>query len=470
MTDKKFHDEENLTEELTQELTEELTEELTQELPDSVDQMIEDIRRDIQDDSVAAPDYPESTPQTQQEETTEFRDQEYLDTFGDNLPSGFTDAPADTSAEEAVEEPIAEPAPVKPPKQKRKKKPKRRGSAVFVGFSTVIYIALVIAVSLILAKFAWMCADDVLALTKPDEVVSVTIPKDAKQDDITQALYEAELINYPWLFDIYSSFANVEDRINPGSYELNKLYDYHAIVNGLSSSAARTTVQVTLIEGYSCKQIFQLLEDAQICTVEELQNAAANGEFADYWFVADLPKGQPNRLEGYLYPDTYEFYTYEDPEVVLSKILDNFAYRFDDALLAQVDASGYTLHEILAVASIIEEEASSEGERADIASVIYNRLNSTDLRYLQMDSTVFYAAELMDVEFDTELDNPYNTYYYEGLPAGPIDNPGMSAIRAALNPNDTNYYYFAYGTDGVSHFYSDFDSFSEFLASDQYAG
>ena len=461
MTDKKYN-----TDELN-----ELIEEFGQNSDNEVDRMIEDIHKDIEEE---ATDYQEHTPATQQEEVTEFRDQEYLETFGDSLPSGFTDGqehneaflPQEEEAAEMEEAPRAE----KKKRKKKKKKLKRRNSAVLVGFSTIIYIALIAGASLILAKFAWMCADDVLALTKPDQTVTVTIPKDATLEQINEALYEAELIKYPWLFDIYGSYANVEERVNAGTYELNMLYDYHAIVNALSNSAARTTVQVTLIEGYSCSQIFQMLEDAQVCTVEELQYAAANGDFADYWFITELPKGEANRLEGYLYPDTYEFYTYEDPEIVLSKILDNFAVRMDDAIMAQVEASGYSLHEILAVASIIEEEAASEGERADIASVIYNRLNSTDLRYLQMDSSVFYAAELMGTEFDTDLDNPYNTYRYEGLPAGPIDNPGMACIQAALNPSNTNYYYFAYGTDGVSHFYSDFDSFSEFLASDEYAG
>ena len=460
MTDKKYN-----TDELN-----DLIEEFGQASSNDVDRMIEDIQRDITEEQ---PIYPESTP-ANQEEMTEFRDQEYLEAFGDSLPSGFTDGQEHNAEFLPPEEEAApmtfEAQTEKKKRKKKKKKLKRRNSAVLVGFSTVIYIAMIAALSLIFAKFAWMCADDVLALTKPDQTVTVTIPKDATLEEINSALYEAELIKYPWLFDIYGSYAHVEDRVNPGTYELNMLYDYHAIVNALSSSAARTTVQVTLIEGYSCTQIFQLLEDAQVCTVEELNNAAANADFADYWFITELPKGQANRLEGYLYPDTYEFYTYEDPEVVLSKILDNFEYRMDDSIMAQVQASGYTLHEILTVASIIEEEAASEGERADIASVIYNRLASTDLRCLQMDSSVFYAAELMGTEFDTELDNPYNTYRYEGLPAGPIDNPGMACIEAALNPTNTNYYYFAYGTDGVSHFYNDFETFSQFLASDMYAG
>ena len=339
-----------------------------------------------------------------------------------------------------------------------------------VEFSTVIYIGMVAAVSLLLAKFAWLCADDVLALTKPDEVTTVTIGENATLGEIADALHDADLINYPWLFKIYGNYAHVADRVKAGTYELNRLYDYHAIVNGLSSGEARETVKVTLIEGYSCKQIFQLLADAGVCSVEQLEQAASSGDYSEYWFASDLPKDGANRLEGYLYPDTYEFYTQADAQVVLRKILDNCDAKIDDTLRAQVEQSGHSLHEIITVASLIEEEAASEGERADIASVIYNRLASKELPYLQLDSTVYYAADLMGESFDTNLDNPYNTYRYEGLPPGPIDNPGMNSIRAALAPNETDYYYFAYGTDGVSHFYRDFDSFSAFLNSDEYAG
>ena len=212
------------------------------------------------------------------------------------------------------------------------------------------------------------------------------------------------------------------------------------------------------------------MADAGVCSVEQLEQAASSGDFSEYWFASDLPKDGANRLEGYLYPDTYEFYTQADAQVVLRKILENFDAKIDETLRAQVEQSGHSLHEIITVASLIEEEAASEGERADIASVIYNRLASKELPYLQLDSTVYYAAELMGESFDTNLDNPYNTYRYEGLPPGPIDNPGMNSIRAALAPNKTDYYYFAYGTDGVSHFYRDFDSFSAFLNSDEYAG
>ena len=454
-----------------------------------IDQMIADIRKELHD---GEPDYPESTPETAPA-LEEFRDQEYLDTFGDSLPEVFLDQPAgqenaegeesdELSAEydedydedfdeESDELDDTDALPAQPSRRRggKHRSRKRRGSAVFSTFSTLIYIVMVAAVSLLLAKFVWMCADDALALTKEDRDVTVTIPENATLDDIADILHEADLINYPWLFKLYGSQANAEERVKAGSYELNGLYDYHALLNGLSSSQSLEIVEVTVIEGYSCKQIFQQLEEAGVCTVEELEDAAANETF-DFWFVEDIPQGESNRLEGYLFPDTYEFYKNADPVNVLSKFLENFENRMDDTIMQQVENSGYSLRQIITIASMIEEEAASEEERGDIASVIYNRLNSTELPYLQLDSTVYYAADLMGVEFDTELDNPYNTYRYEGLPAGPIDNPGLSSIKAALNPTTTNYYYFAYGTDGVSHFYEDFDSFSAFLNSDEYAG
>lgn len=249
---------------------------------------------------------------------------------------------------------------------KRTRKPKKRRSAVVVAFSTVIYIGMVAAVSLLLAKFAWLCADDVLALTKPDEVTTVTIGENATLGEITDALHDADLINYPWLFKIYGNYAHVADRVKAGTYELNRLYDYHAIVNGLSSGEARETVKVTLIEGYSCKQIFQLLGGRRCLHRRQLEQAASSGDFSEYWFASDLPKDGANRLEGYLYPDTYEFYTQADAQVVLRKILDNFDAKIDDTLRAQVEQSGHSLHEIITVASLIEEEAASEGERADM--------------------------------------------------------------------------------------------------------
>ena len=184
--------------------------------------------------------------------------------------------------------------------------------------------------------------------------------------------------------------------------------------------------------------------------------------------MKDLPYGQPNRLEGYLFPDTYEFYLMDDPEKVLGRFLRNFDNRVDDDLRELIADSGYSMHEIVTMASIVEGEAANDSERAKIASVMYNRLDHWDVPYLGMDSTVYYGARQMGVPFSTELDSPYNTYLYPGIPAGPICSPGMNSIRAVLYPEDTKFYYFATGIDGLNHFFTNESDFNNFINSDQF--
>ena len=120
------------------------------------------------------------------------------------------------------------------------------------------------------------------------------------------------------------------------------------------------------------------------------------------------------------------------------------------------------------MASIVEAEAANDEERPKVASVMFNRLNNWENPLLGMDSTVVYGARLLGTTFSTELDSPYNTYLHKGIPVGPICNPGLNSIRAVLHPEDTDYYYFATGVDGVNHFFKDADSFGAFINSDEY--
>lgn len=363
------------------------------------------------------------------------------------------------------EEPDGEASAEKPKKKKRKKK----RTPILVRL--ILYAALVAMLGCGLGLFGWECAQDVLALGHDDNVITVTVGKDDTIEDVAQMLYTKGLIHHRWLFRMYCNLTHAEEKIDPGTYELNSLYDYHALVNGMiANSGTRATVTVMITEGYDCEQIFALMEENGVCDAAELREAAENGDF-DYWFLADIEKGTPGRLEGFLYPDTYDFYVNDDAENVLKKMLNNFDRKMDDELQAKVEASGYSIREVMTIASIIEEEAANDDERADISSVIHNRLATDNyLRYLQMDSTVFYACQLAGEGFDLTFDSPYNTYVYPGLPAGPIDNPGMQSILAALEPSQTDYYYFAAGVDGVSHFFSDFDSHQAFITSDQFAG
>ncbi len=331
-----------------------------------------------------------------------------------------------------------------------------------------LFLAIAVGLGLLAAKWGWRWADDVLALTRPDKEVEVVINDADDLDDITTTLKDAGAIEYEWLFKLYCKFSGSEHYFDPGVYKINLTYDYHALVNNLMASAgSRETVKLMIVEGADCYEIFDLFEENGVCSREKLEEAAANYEF-DYDFLKDVPYGASNRLEGYLFPDTYEFYLKDDPEKVLNRLLRNFENRLTEEDMEKVENSGYTLREILTMASIVEEEAANEDERFKVASVMYNRLNNWEDPKLGMDSTVNYAAKLLGTSFTVELESPYNTYLYPGIPVGPICNPGLESIRAVLKPDDTKYYYFATGVDGLNHFFKDYNSFLEFINSDQY--
>ena len=357
------------------------------------------------------------------------------------------------------------------------------------GVKVLLYVCCVLAASVLLAVFGWRLADDVLALTKPDEEITITVPENATVADVSRELKEKGLIEYEWLFRFYCLYSHAERKIQPGTYELNHLYDYHALVNGMTPSAGvRATTEVTIPEGYECEDIFALLEEAGVASAADLEQAAANYEF-DYAFLQDLPYGDKNRLEGYLFPDTYQFYLNDKPENVLGRFLRNFESKITDDMYAALDelnakleekmrANGFeeseiesaklSFHDVVIVASLVEKETAKTSESASIASVIYNRLCSKLYPCLQIDATIQYALdERKEVlsNADKAIISPYNTYTNAGLPAGPIANPGINSIRAALYPADTDYYFYALGEDGVHKFSKTYYEHQDFLAS-----
>ena len=159
----------------------------------------------------------------------------------------------------------------------------------------------------------------------------------------------------------------------------------------------------------------------------------------------------------------------------LNKLISNFVSRLGSDGMEQVEASKYSLEEIITIASLIEEETDGS-DQANIASVIYNRLNNTSYEtagLLQIDASLLYALpdhEGAITNEDKAVDSPYNLYKNKGLPPTPISNPGLASIQAALDPAETNYYYYALGTDGKHHFSTTLAEHNAFLASGQYAG
>ena len=349
-----------------------------------------------------------------------------------------------------------------PPRQRKhpRKPPKRKGTGAG-------YYVTILVISAILAGVGWLMCNDLLALNKKDHSAEIVVTDGEKLGSVSKSLKKEGLINYRGLFLLYSSLSDTA--VVAGTYELNTSMDYHALLTAMSArSGARKTVNVTIPEGYSMQQIFELLEEKNVNTVEALTEAAANEDY-DYDFLANKEKGDASRLEGYLFPDTYQFYSGGDAKTVINKMLRNFDNKMTDELRQTISDSGYTMDEIITIASLIEKETDgSDGTK--ISSVIRNRLKNSGetAGYLQIDAALLYAlGEHKEVltDADKEIDSPYNLYKNKGLPPTPICNPGMSSIRSALYPDNTSYYFYALGEDGVHHFFKTYREHLNFLES-----
>lgn len=319
---------------------------------------------------------------------------------------------------------------------------------------TFLYAMMVIVASLLLAVYALHVANDALALMKPSSDLSVKIEKGSTVGRIARELKDAGLIEYRWAFVLFAKVTGNADSFQYGTYVLNTDMDYLELVTNLQKTASfRATVTVMIPEGAELREIIATLDEKNVCTAEELWDAVENHPF-DYDFLQNLPERE-NRLEGYLFPDTYEFFEQSDAVTVLTKFLDNFEVKFSQELRDRAQEIGMSIDEVVTLASIIEREAASDEDRATVSSVFHNRLNSTQYPLLQSCATVQYVLQERKPVLtydDIKIDSPYNTYLYEGLPIGPIASPGLASIRAALYPETTDYYFFVVTADGTHIF------------------
>lgn len=360
----------------------------------------------------------------------------------------------------------------------RKGRPKRKKGEGLFGIpnilATVVWLALIVAIGVTAGRMLWVCAADVLAFGREDKAVTVTIYEADTMDDIIDKLHDKGLIRYKSLFKLYADISDAEEDIKPGIYDLNTRYDYHALVNFMSPRSSREVITLTIPEGYTCRQIFQLLEENRICTALDAAAYAADGELGDYWFLEGVQRGSENCLEGFLFPDTYEFYKNSTPKEALSRMLNNFEIKFSEEMRAQIDqlnanvtGGGYSVREVVIVASLIEKESAAAAESAKIAGVIYNRLFNWDGNpaYLNIDASIVYAQGGEAQHIDTGLDSPYNTYTNMGLTPTAIANPGLSSLQAALNPESHNYYYYVLNpSTGMHQFSTTYEEHSAYVS------
>lgn len=358
----------------------------------------------------------------------------------------------------------------------RKRRRKKR-------INPLLYILFVLVTSAILAGVGWLLFSDFCAFNKEPIETTVEITAEDNIRTVADKLHDAGLIEYKWFFRFFAGISHAEEEIGLGNYELNTDMDYKALIRGMRSTSGNMTaetVRVTIPEGYTVRQIIRLLAKNGVSTEELLTEAAKTYDF-QYDFI-DNTTEDISRLEGYLFPDTYEFYANissvsQVGKEVFGRLISTFNSRLDDELLEKMAAKGYDLQDILTIASLIEKETDGT-DQGMIASVIYNRLEGPGDKagtygMLQIDASLLYALpdhEGAITSADMETDSRYNLYKYAGLPPTPIANPGLAAIQAALEPEETDYYYYALGTDKKHHYFTNYNDFLNFVNSSQYGG
>lgn len=297
-------------------------------------------------------------------------------------------------------------------------------------------VSLGAAISLLLIT----SANDAFALMKTGEKKSVVLARETSSAELAGILSESKIIDMPSVFGIYSAFRG-KASFPAGEYELSPSMSYDEIFSALSGKKAREQIRITIPEGTDTDGIIDIFVGAGIGSREDFLSALDSDHGFD--FVPDKPTGRTYRCDGYLFPDTYFFYSDATADDAVAKMLKNFDLKFSQKLRDAAKKNGLGIDECVTVASIIQKEAYYTAEMGALSSVIHNRLKSKNLRRLECDSTLTYAWRIGgEGDGFLSVSSPYNTYKNEGLPPGAICSPGLYALEAAANPQKTDYYYF----------------------------
>ena len=292
-------------------------------------------------------------------------------------------------------------------------------------------------------------------VSKSTDIVEFTVKKGEGKEKIVENLKDAKLIKSKYATFIYIVLSGKKN-LQAGSYEFSRNMSVEDIITSLSTgdvvNVKRDEVRITFKEGDTLKNFVTMVANETNIDYDEAikklsDKAYLKGLIADYWFLTDdiLDEDIYFPLEGYLYPETYNFYKETSIEQVIRKVLNLTNERLEP-LKSKIESSKYNIHELLTIASIAEKEANSNSDRAMVTQVIYKRLSLN--MALGMDVTSYYGVQKEMTEVITQLDlndkNPYNTRVttFIGLPVGPICNPSIGSINAALEPADTDYLYF----------------------------
>ncbi len=340
----------------------------------------------------------------------------------------------------------------------------------FIVFTTLFILMLI---SGFVASYKFVTDDlgnkdnEVTIDISPEQGIPVEIPMGSSTDKIAAILQEKGLVKYPAVFKLQSKLNGYDGMYKSGTHIVSYDLDYDKLMRVLASKPV--SVRVTIPEGYTFNQIMDELTNKKLIDKAKFSDIAKNEKY-DFEYLKGANRGQ-NLLEGYLFPDTYEFDMKAGENAIIKIMLKNFDDKFKPEYYKRLKDLNMTVDKVITLASIIEKEAKLPEDRKVIAGVFYNRLNGrygaprrlescATMQYIYLtreagntpEDTKKRIARGVILDNDKKTNDPFNTYKFDGLPPGPICSPGKAAIEAALYPEDTSYIYFVAKGDGGTYF------------------
>lgn len=323
---------------------------------------------------------------------------------------------------------------------------------------SIIAAACAAVAGAVLLIFAAVLIFDAAGIGGSKTPVDLKIAEGSATAGIADALKSNGIISSRAAFKLYSRLGG-SHMYQMGIHSLNSSMSYRQIIKELEKIPSAKTNTITIPEGFELRQIADRLESQGLINRDVFMREVEVGNF-DYDFIDQIPNRE-NRLEGYLFPDTYTFSDTDSEYEIINTMLANF----NRIVVPVYEESGTdrSLDDVINLASVIEREAADDNERRKVASVFVNRLK-IGMRLESCATVQYILKERKSVlsNADTQIDSPYNTYQNTGLPLGPIASPGLKSIEAALYPEQTSYLYFQAVSDGSSSVFS--ETFEEHLS------
>jgi UPF0755 protein len=321
----------------------------------------------------------------------------------------------------------------------------RLATKLFFGFTSLVSLLLILGIFLLYAAFIFYVPSSISA-----QRVVLEVEEGTSFNEITEELYQLGLIRSKFGFKLYSYLNNYDSHFQPGRYEFKYNMNISQIAKSLATgNIISGTVSVLIPEGFLVDDIEERLAEFDI---KVKLSQYKTGDFVhEFAFLVDA--STQASLEGYLFPDTYEFKKEATAEDIIFKMLNNFDRKFTEVMRRDTKEQNKSIFEIVTMASMIEKEVPDPKEQKIVSGVLWKRLDA-DIG-LQVDATVVYVIGIRNGRVtynDLKVDSPYNTYKYKGLPPGPISNPGLSALEAAIYPTPSDYWFYLSKRNGETVF------------------